>query len=48
LSVNPNYEAVFWNPENQYIFKNKQPPKPKSLRVYEAHGTVTFDIFPLP
>ncbi|KAM3589104.1 alpha-1,4-glucan branching enzyme [Umbelopsis sp. WA50703] len=37
LSVNPNYEAVFWNPENQYIFKNKQPPKPKSLRVYEAH-----------
>lgn len=38
LNVNPNYEAVFWNPAKQYVFKNKQPPKPKSLRVYEAHG----------
>ncbi|KAI8580360.1 hypothetical protein K450DRAFT_238150 [Umbelopsis ramanniana AG] len=37
LNVNPNYEAVFWNPGKQYVFKNKQPPKPKSIRVYEAH-----------
>jgi hypothetical protein len=38
LNVNPNYEAVFWNPGKTYVFKNKQPPKPKSVRVYEAHG----------
>jgi len=39
LSVSPVYEARFWNPavSEQYIFKNKQPPQPKSPRIYEAH-----------
>ncbi|KAI0321955.1 glycoside hydrolase [Amylostereum chailletii] len=39
LSVSPVYDARFWNPppEDQYIFKNKPPPKPKSIRIYEAH-----------
>ncbi|KAG0031516.1 alpha-1,4-glucan branching enzyme [Podila clonocystis] len=37
LSVSPNYEAVFWNPPKKYQWKNKAPPKPKSLKVYEAH-----------
>ncbi|XP_065653925.1 1,4-alpha-glucan-branching enzyme-like [Hydra vulgaris] len=30
-------EPVFWNPQNPYIFKNKQPAKAKSLRIYESH-----------
>ncbi|KAI0276321.1 glycoside hydrolase superfamily [Russula aff. rugulosa BPL654] len=39
LAVSPVYDARFWNPppESQYIFKNKAPPKPNSLRIYEAH-----------
>ncbi|KAF9373256.1 alpha-1,4-glucan branching enzyme, partial [Podila verticillata] len=37
LSVSPNYEAVFWNPPKRYQWKNKAPPKPRSLKVYEAH-----------
>ncbi|KAF9961855.1 alpha-1,4-glucan branching enzyme [Mortierella alpina] len=37
LSVSPNYDAVFWNPPQKYTWKNKAPPKPKSLKVYEAH-----------
>ncbi|KAI0005161.1 glycoside hydrolase superfamily [Russula compacta] len=39
LSISPIYDARFWNPppESRYIFKNKAPPKPKSLRIYEAH-----------
>jgi 1,4-alpha-glucan branching enzyme len=39
ISVSPIYDARFWNPppESQYVFKNKAPPKPKSLRIYEAH-----------
>ncbi len=39
LSVSPLYDARFWNPppESRYIFKNKAPPKPSSLRIYEAH-----------
>lgn len=41
LSVSPNYEAVFWNPPKRYHWKNKAPPKPKSLKVYEAHGKDT-------
>jgi 1,4-alpha-glucan branching enzyme len=39
LSYSPIYDAVFWNPPKKYIFKNKPPPKPLSVRVYEAHGT---------
>lgn len=31
------YEGVFWNPQEQYIFKNVRPSKPASLRIYEAH-----------
>ncbi|KAF9569561.1 alpha-1,4-glucan branching enzyme [Mortierella alpina] len=37
LSVSPHYDAVFWNPPQKYVWKNKAPPKPKSLKVYEAH-----------
>ncbi|KAF9185660.1 alpha-1,4-glucan branching enzyme [Haplosporangium sp. Z 11] len=37
LSVSPTYDAVFWNPPQKYQWKNKAPPKPKSLKVYEAH-----------
>jgi 1,4-alpha-glucan branching enzyme len=39
LSVSPVYDARFWNPpkEQQYVFKNKRPPKPRSARIYEAH-----------
>jgi len=31
------YDAIFWNPQDQYEFKNQHPPKPRTLRVYEAH-----------
>ena len=32
------YEGVFWNPTKQYTFKHSRPPKPCSLKIYEAHG----------
>jgi 1,4-alpha-glucan branching enzyme len=31
------YEGIFWNPYEKYVFKNKRPSKPASLRIYEAH-----------
>ncbi|CAO3592610.1 unnamed protein product [Absidia cylindrospora] len=37
LSVSPTYEAVFWNPDSKYVFKNPRPKRPESLRIYEAH-----------
>ena len=39
LSISPIYDAVLWNPPHseQYIFKNKRPNKPASVRIYEAH-----------
>ncbi|KAI0796919.1 glycoside hydrolase superfamily [Abortiporus biennis] len=39
LKVSPIYEGRFWNPpkEDRYTFKNKSPPQPKSVRIYEAH-----------
>ncbi len=39
LAVSPIYDARFWNPpsESRYVFKNKAPPKPRSVRIYEAH-----------
>lgn len=39
LSVSPVYDARFWNPpaEQVYKFKNPRPPQPKSIRIYEAH-----------
>ncbi|KAK2791474.1 alpha-1,4-glucan branching enzyme [Emmonsiellopsis sp. PD_33] len=39
LAVSPVYDAVFWNPppSEQYTFKHPHPPKPASLRIYEAH-----------
>ncbi|RMD43155.1 hypothetical protein DV735_g1923, partial [Chaetothyriales sp. CBS 134920] len=39
LSVSPAYDAVFWNPpkSEKYVFKNARPPKPASVRIYEAH-----------
>lgn len=38
LNVSPIYDAVFWNPPQKYVFKNKRPPAPKAVKVYEAHG----------
>ncbi|KAI9792284.1 MAG: alpha-1,4-glucan branching enzyme [Peltula sp. TS41687] len=39
LSVSPVYDAIFWNPpkSERYVFKHPKPPKPESIRVYEAH-----------
>jgi len=37
LSVSPCYDARFWNPPQKYVFKNKSPPKPDAVKVYEAH-----------
>ncbi|KAF9348806.1 alpha-1,4-glucan branching enzyme [Mortierella sp. NVP85] len=37
LDVSPVYDARFWNPPQKYQWKNKAPPKPTSLKVYEAH-----------
>ncbi|OLL22192.1 1,4-alpha-glucan-branching enzyme [Neolecta irregularis DAH-3] len=37
LSVSTLYDAVFWNPELPYEFKNKAPAKPLSAKIYEAH-----------
>ncbi|CAG8512397.1 7782_t:CDS:10 [Paraglomus brasilianum] len=37
LTVSPTYDAIFWNPPEKYQWKNTQPKKPESLRVYEAH-----------
>jgi len=38
LNYSPVYDAIFWNPPEKYVFKNKPPPRPLSVRVYEAHG----------
>ena len=39
LDVSPVYDAVLWNPpkSERYVFKHPRPPKPKSVRIYEAH-----------
>ncbi|KAJ3289376.1 alpha-1,4-glucan branching enzyme [Borealophlyctis nickersoniae] len=37
LDKSPVYDGVFWNPPKKYVFKNKPPAKPKSLRIYESH-----------
>ena|ERR1700761_2000789 len=39
LSVSPTYDARFWHPPTSdvYKFKHLRPPKPRSLRIYEAH-----------
>lgn len=37
LSVSPAYDAIFWNPPQKYVWKNKSPPKPAAIKVYEAH-----------
>ncbi|PGH23167.1 1,4-alpha-glucan-branching enzyme [Polytolypa hystricis UAMH7299] len=39
LDVSPVYDAIFWNPPKaeRYQFKHPHPPKPESLRIYEAH-----------
>ena len=49
LYQNPNsliFDGVFWNPEPKYEWKYSKThlPKPKSLRIYEAHiGMSSFD-----
>jgi len=39
LSKSVTYDAVFWHPpmQQRYQFKNASPPKPNTLRIYEAH-----------
>lgn len=39
LNVSPVYDAVLWNPpkHERYTFKHPKPPKPQSVRIYEAH-----------
>ncbi|RKP36917.1 glycoside hydrolase superfamily [Dimargaris cristalligena] len=37
LNTSPVYDAVYWDPPQPYVWKNPAPPRPKSLRVYEAH-----------
>ncbi|OQE32955.1 hypothetical protein PENFLA_c001G10184 [Penicillium flavigenum] len=39
LTVSPAYDAVFWNPpvDEVYKFQHARPKKPESLRIYEAH-----------
>lgn len=37
LNVSSVYEAEFWNPSTKYVWKNKRPPKPDAVKVYEAH-----------
>ncbi|CDM29026.1 CAZyme family GH13 [Penicillium roqueforti] len=39
LSVSPAYDAVFWNPpaDEVYKFQYPRPKKPEDLRIYEAH-----------
>lgn len=39
LAVSPVYDGIFWNPPpgERYVFKNKRPVKPLSVRIYEAH-----------
>lgn len=47
LSVSSVYDARFWNPpkEEIYKFKHPRPPKPKNIRIYEAHvGISTSDL----
>ncbi|KYQ99941.1 hypothetical protein DLAC_03909 [Tieghemostelium lacteum] len=34
---NPVFDGIFWNPEKKYQFKNKKPPVPVALRIYESH-----------
>ncbi|CDW53286.1 1,4 alpha glucan branching enzyme [Trichuris trichiura] len=31
------YDQIFYNPPVKYHFKHPKPPKPRSLRIYEAH-----------
>ena len=39
LALSPVYDGVFWNPPRSetYHFKHPRPPKPQSVRIYEAH-----------
>ncbi|KAJ1927411.1 alpha-1,4-glucan branching enzyme [Tieghemiomyces parasiticus] len=37
LNVSPIYDSVYWDPPQAYVWKHPRPPKPTSLRVYEAH-----------
>lgn len=39
LNVSPVYDAVLWNPpkNERYVMKHPRPPKPESVRIYEAH-----------
>jgi 1,4-alpha-glucan branching enzyme len=45
LNVSPIYDAVFWNPTEKYVFKNKAPARPLSARIYEAHVGISTSEF---
>lgn len=31
------FEAVFWNPEKKFEFKEPKPEKPRFPKIYDAH-----------
>ncbi|KAI8057208.1 glycoside hydrolase superfamily [Syncephalis plumigaleata] len=38
LSVSPLYDAVYWDPPKDYVWKHKAPVHPEAgLKIYEAH-----------
>lgn len=34
---NPIFHGVYWDPPQQYQWKNKQPKRPESLKIWECH-----------
>jgi 1,4-alpha-glucan branching enzyme len=39
LSVSPVYDAIYWDPPKDYVWKHKAPTHPEAgLKIYEAHG----------
>lgn len=32
-----NFDGVYWDPPEEYVFKYPHPPKPKTPRIYELH-----------
>lgn len=35
--TNPTYDWVHWDPPERYVRKYPHPPRPQSVRIYEAH-----------
>ncbi len=41
---NPVFDGVFWNPPKPHVWKNKAPPKPVDLRIYEVYRHLFFSL----